>query len=110
MQASGNATQSLGSGGWVKAVAYVSGTTVDYCYNSQVSNPSTASTAPCGFSSSESGGVYTVDFGFIVNDRFISVTPYYSGSAPSAAVASFPTNHSVTVKLSADSAFFIIVY
>jgi hypothetical protein len=110
MVADNNTWQSRSSGGWIKAMAYVSGTTIDHCYNSYLLPINTVKTPPCGFTSTGSGGVYTVDFGFQVNDRFITITPHYGGAAPSAAVASFPTANSVTVKLSADAAFFIIVY
>lgn len=110
MGAMGNAYQYRFYGGWVKAMAYVAGTSITRCYNSQISDHSLVAAAPCGFTSSGSGGVYTVDFGFQVSDRFITVTPHWGASPPSASVASFPTANSVTVKLSADSAFFIIIY
>jgi hypothetical protein len=111
MFADGNVGQTRSNGGWVKAMARVSGTTITRCYNSQVSDPSTATTVPCGFSSSGSSGTYTVDFGFQVNDRFVTITPEWGGSGIAAAVVdSFPTANQVKVRLSADSAFYIIIY
>jgi hypothetical protein len=110
LAALGNTYQSMNSGGWIKAMALVSGTSITRCYNSQLSSDS-VSTPPCGISSSGSGGTYTVTFGFQVSDRFITVTPYWGGSGtPSAIVDSFPTSNQVKVRLSADSAFFIIIY
>lgn len=110
MLADGNTTQSRNKGGWVKAMARVAGTSISRCYNS-LSAGTGVSTPPCGFTSSGSAGTYTVDFGFQVNDRFISITPEWgSAGTPSAVVDSFPTANRVTVRLSANSAFFIIVY
>lgn len=110
MDANGNTTQDPQYGGWVKAMALTSGSTITRCFNSQTTGAS-VHTAPCGFSSSGSSGTWTVDFGFQVNDRYISVAPYWGGSGvPSAVIDSFPTANQVKVRLSADSAFFIIVY
>jgi hypothetical protein len=110
MDADGNAKQPRYYGGWVKAMALVAGTSITRCYNSQTTGAS-VSTAPCGFSSTGSSGTFTVDFGFQVNDRFVSVTPNWGGSGvPSAVVDSFPTANSVKVRISSDSAFFIIIY
>jgi hypothetical protein len=111
MYAGSDAKQVRASGGWIKAMAYVAGTTISRCYNSQAGSASAASTPPCGFTSSGAGNLWTVTFGFQVNDRFISVTPHWAGSTPpSVSVDSFPTANSVTVRMSANSAFFIIVY
>lgn len=110
MAADGNAIQARYSGGWVKAMARVSGTNITRCYNSQIAG-ALASTPPCGITSSGGAGNYTVDFGFQVNDRFISITPEY-GSMPTLMfqIMSFPTPNSVYIYLTQDSAFFIIVY
>ncbi len=111
MYADGNARQSRSNGGWVKAMARVSGTTITRCYNSQVSDPHTATTVPCGFSSSGFSGGWTVDFGFQVNDRFISITPEWGDYTDAFGwVWSFPNANQVLVKLKQNSAFFIIVY
>jgi len=74
----GNATQDLGSNGLVKAMALIAANnTVVRCYNSTATG--TAVTAPpCGFNAvfepDGPGTGFVVDFGFNVNNRFISVT------------------------------------
>jgi hypothetical protein len=110
MAADGNAAQARDRGGWVKAMARVSGTDITRCYNSQASGAS-ISTPPCGFTSSGFAGNYTVDFGFQVDDRFISITPEWGNTPPvTSQIWSFPTANQVYVWLSQNSAFFIIVY
>jgi hypothetical protein len=50
------------------------GQTVTRCFNSQLP-AAVASTPPCGFIEGEpTTGNVTIDFGFQVNDRFVSVT------------------------------------
>lgn len=76
--ATGNAQQNRSGGGWVKALVFVSAGAPPYhiarCYNSTLAG-SAATTPPCGFSLNELVfGVYTIDFGFEVDDRFWSVT------------------------------------
>jgi len=71
----GPARQDRADGGWVKAMVQVYLSNINRCYNSQGSTPN--STPPCGFSLSGAGGDFTIDFNFTVNDRFISVVPYY---------------------------------
>jgi hypothetical protein len=72
-------SQDRGMSGWVKAMVYVdpftqNGTAITRCFNSQTGGPS-ASTPPCGFSVTHRGqGNDVVDFGFQVNDRFISAS------------------------------------
>ncbi|HMG35909.1 MAG TPA: hypothetical protein VKM94_18385 [Blastocatellia bacterium] len=75
IRADGNAVQTLQHGGWVKAMAFVTGDgTVVRCYNSQATG-FTRSLAPCGISVTlGSLGAYTIGFPFRVDDRFISVT------------------------------------
>ena len=111
MVANGNVRQAPGSGGWVKAMALVSppSGSITRCYNSQqTTNPSTPS---CGIFASDSSGTYTVYFAFNMSDRFISITPVSgSSSAVTAVIDSFPSANAVKVKLSVDSAFFIIIY
>jgi hypothetical protein len=78
-----NVQQDRGAGGWVKAMVFVdpftqNGTAITRCYNSQASG-STVSTPPCGFSiTHEQQGEDLIDFGFQVNDRFVSASPFYS--------------------------------
>jgi hypothetical protein len=71
----GNVQQDRGSGGWVKAMMYVNGSTPPYeivrCFNSTLTG-SLATTPPCGFGLVEDQiGIYTNDFGFKISDRFI---------------------------------------
>jgi hypothetical protein len=80
LHADGNATQKLDKGGFVKAMATINpflpaDKYVVRCYNSQLSG-NASSTAPCGITiTRDEAGVYRVDFGFDVEDRFVSVTP-----------------------------------
>jgi hypothetical protein len=79
----GNAAQSRDKGGFVKAMAYIdpflpADQYVVRCYNSQT-NGNAMSTAPCGIKVTRTqNGIYVIDFGFKVDDRFISVTPQAS--------------------------------
>lgn len=70
-----NVYQDRSAGGWVKAMALVdqNGITSE-CFNSTlIGVPATV--PPCGFSLHAWGvGDYTVDFGFKVDDRFVSAT------------------------------------
>jgi len=79
--ANGNVSQVRTGGGWVKAmVLYTGGGNgrIVYCFNSTLSGPA-ATTPPCGFFADKKGtGDYVMDFGFEVDDRFISVTPQIS--------------------------------
>ncbi len=83
--ADNNATQARGAGGWAKAMVFVdpftaSGTAITRCYNSQASG-ATVNTPPCGFSIIHEGlGSDMVNFGFQVNDRFISATQFSANS------------------------------
>jgi hypothetical protein len=70
----GNAAQSRDKGGFVKAMIYVNGdASIARCYNG-ITNSSTGN---CGFSVfttiQSSQTVYLVNFGFQVNDRFLSL-------------------------------------
>jgi len=86
--ASGNATQSRNKGGFVKAMAYVDpGVTphIVRCFNSQLP-ASQATSGTCGITySSTQAGVYTMDFGFQVSDRFM-LAQIQSGAIGSDAV------------------------
>lgn len=79
MRAEGNATQSLNAGGWVKAMVVVepgSGSQIVRCFNSQLP-ASTAATPPCGFTATGTHvGIWHVNFGFDVSQRFASVTAH----------------------------------
>jgi len=75
-----NVQQARDAGGWVKAMAYVNGTNAPYniirCFNSTLAGAA-ATTPPCGFALTQLNnftGVWTLDFGFQVSDRFISAT------------------------------------
>lgn len=74
LQFDGNASQSLNSGGMVKAMLYVDPTqpqAVVRCFNSQATGAA-VNTPPCGFLvSSPQWGYWNVDFGFDVATRFI---------------------------------------
>jgi hypothetical protein len=75
--------QARDAGGWVKAMVFVdpnasNGTAITRCYNSQTGGDA-VSTPPCGFTiTHEQQGEDLIDFGFQVNDRFVSASPFYS--------------------------------
>jgi hypothetical protein len=79
MQAFGNATQSRGRGGFVKAMAFVDPDAhpedpVRQCFNSQRA-ANLATYGNCGITFTQiTKGQYTLDFGFQVSDRFASVS------------------------------------
>ena len=72
-----NVYQDRSAGGWVKAMAYVSGFDpgrIVSCFNSTLIG-APATIPPCGFSISKLGtGDYILDFGFQIDDRFYSVS------------------------------------
>jgi hypothetical protein len=81
----GDATQSLSAGGFAKAMIFVNADgTIARCFNSQAAAGAN-STVPCGFTVTISGTsdtpLYTIDFGFGVDNRFYSVTPFNDGSS-----------------------------
>ncbi|MCC7373675.1 MAG: hypothetical protein IT581_03395 [Verrucomicrobiales bacterium] len=77
--AKGDAVQSLDRGGFVKAMVFVNPflPAADYvvrCFNATQTGSATSS-APCGIQVTRiRAGLYTVDFGFPVEDRFFSLT------------------------------------
>ena len=82
MATDGPVQQARSQGGWVKAMVDVNPQSeqIVRCFNSQLAG-SAASTPPCGFVLQEpTAGTTIVDFGFQVNDRFLSVFPYAAGS------------------------------
>ncbi len=72
VHADGNATQARDKGGFAKAMAFINQDgTIGRCYNAV----SGASSANCGFTSSRvASGLYDIDFGFQVDDRFFALT------------------------------------
>jgi hypothetical protein len=126
-----NAAQSRGMGGWAKAMIFVdpltaSGTAITRCYNSQATG-ATVWTPPCGITIlHERQGEDLIDFGFQVNDRYVSAT-LFGGTGMSACVLDpnnqcladgfFPptanqvlTDTSVGVGALVDVAFWVIVF
>jgi hypothetical protein len=78
LAASGNATQTRTGNGFVKAMAYVDpvghpSDPIQQCFNSQLS-PSQATSGNCGIATFTSPGFQDLDFGFRVDDRFVSAT------------------------------------
>lgn len=72
----GNATQNRDKGGWVKAMAKVNADGTIARQYSAFGGAITVTLVPDSFS----GPTYQVDFPFQVNDRFISITPFYNES------------------------------
>jgi hypothetical protein len=83
MRAEGHAVQTLGSGGWAKAMVYVdytrpAGQQIVRCFNSQAIGTA-VNTPPCGFTfTHDSLGDLIVDFGYDVSQRFVAATPHSS--------------------------------
>jgi hypothetical protein len=90
----GNVQQARTAGGWVKALAVVQGMNAPYtitrCFNSYLTG-SAATTPPCGFNLTEvQPGLFNIDFGFQMNDRFIMATLIDSSSACTLYAANTP--------------------
>jgi len=80
IQDNGNLTQARANNGLVKAMAFVNADgTILRCYNGV-----TGASGNCGFSVFRPGGpassYYNINFGFQVDDRFVSVTPQSAAS------------------------------
>jgi hypothetical protein len=77
VHAQGNATQARDKGGFVKAMLYVKDNgPILRCYNGVTGE----STSGCGFTVTYLGaGIYRINFGFEVSDRFVSITPHQGG-------------------------------
>ena len=78
--ATGNVQQDRASGGWVKALLFVNTAQAPYtilrCFNSTLTGTA-ATTPPCGFDLLEQGpGVFTINFGFELDDRFVHANAY----------------------------------
>jgi len=117
MFAEGHAGQSRNKGGWVKAMLYVNANgTIARCYNGITGSVG----GSCGFTVThdDNTGYYQIDFGFQVSDRFISITPDYTGIGMVANSGGFPSANVLgvlnrTVKdtpNSPDNSFTVIVY
>jgi hypothetical protein len=121
-----NVQQARTAGGWVKAMVYVNGRTAPYqilrCFNSTLAGAA-ATTPPCGINFTEEVyGHWDFDFGFEVDDRFMSATidSNLSSDFPVQIVAGpappFPTNVVRVVVLKdsnntgAGATFYLIVY
>ena len=76
MYAKGNVAQDPKAGGWIKAMALVDFRgIIARCYNSTILGDA-AAIPPCGFQVSRADqGLYVIDFGFRVRERFVSITP-----------------------------------
>jgi hypothetical protein len=85
--ADGNARQSLDKGGFVKAMLYVKNGGIVRCFNG-INNTSTDG---CGFVVTRNEGLYRINFGFPVSDRFVSLTTEFR-TAPNGALTN-PTAH-----------------
>ncbi len=89
LNANGNATQARAMGGLVKAIVYIGAKGIQRCFNSQLP-PSQATSVPCGITyTAGTNGVSDVDFGFQINDRFISISSDYLRGA---AARAYSTN------------------
>lgn len=77
----GNASQPRTAGGTVKAMIFVADPDtggIAKCFNSTLTGAA-ASTPPCGFAYRYfEQGSYMVDFGFRVDDRFLSISPSFN--------------------------------
>lgn len=84
MYANGHAAQTMTSGGWVKAMVYVdpglpTGQQIVKCFNSQLSGAA-STTPPCGITAFGALlGLWYVDFGFNVDNRFALATLSWDG-------------------------------
>ncbi|MEP7358688.1 MAG: hypothetical protein ABI847_15685, partial [Anaerolineales bacterium] len=116
LSVAGSAKQTRADGGLAKALVEVYSGAILRCYNSQTNPPN--SVAPCGFSIANTGaGDHTVNFGFKVDDRFISVSPLYETDGfviiPQVRALTTNTIRIKTYKLAGtleDSAFYLVVY
>lgn len=83
VRADGDASQSLGDGGWIKAMVHVDhrlppGSQILRCFNSQASGTAVYA-PPCGFSvQGVQNGYWNVNFGFNISARFIQASVWAS--------------------------------
>ena len=116
----GNALQNRDKGGFIKAMLYVNTDgTILRCYNGITGS----SAGNCGFTVNRfTAGGYGINFGFQIDDRFLSVTPQYFNPIGQTSVGSaafiLQTSTSVDVRTNTDGNnvstedchFMIIVY
>jgi hypothetical protein len=100
MNVLGNASQNLGSAGFVKAMVYyhpAQSPPIVRCYNSQLGGAA-ASTPPCGITVSFplGGDDPFFDLGFEVDNRFVTVTAVSPADQNPASVTLYPYNTSNT--------------
>jgi hypothetical protein len=122
MNADGNTKQTRTKGGWIKAMARIGGNSpyVGACFNSQINPLASPPIANCGITVTKNGtGDYSVNFGFQVTDRLVSITPEFAASGAIIPTFYFDTtsdNNTVRVRTYSggttlvDSAFHIVVY
>jgi hypothetical protein len=113
---SGNAGQNREYGGWVKALLFVNTNgTIARCYNGVTG----AATGNCGFTISHpQPGVYDFNFGFQIDDRFITTTTLNNfaegGCAGGSATVGPPNGNLVRIitfcDIISDKPFFIFVF
>jgi hypothetical protein len=97
--------QARTGGGWVKAMVFVNAFQAPYniiaCYNSTLAGAA-ASTPPCGFNLTEDAvGIFDINFGFKVSDRFLMTTlenSYVTGSIQLYASPSSNSANAATVQ------------
>jgi hypothetical protein len=105
----GNATQSLTSNGFVKAMLYVNALNTPYkivaCFNSTLSGGA-ATTPPCGINFTEDSqggsGFWDFDFGFEINQRFFSAS---LGDGNASCISAFPLSSNVIQVFTQDCSY-----
>jgi trimeric autotransporter adhesin len=100
LNVTGNASQNLGSAGFVKAMVYYDPSQkqpIVRCYNSQLGGAA-ATTPPCGITISfpYGGNDAFFDLGFEVDNRFVMVTPVTAADQNPSSVTLYPYNTSST--------------
>jgi len=122
-QTDSNVQQARTAGGWVKAMVYVQAETAPYqilkCFNSTLAGAA-ATTLPCGINFTENAngkGYWDFDFGFEVDDRFLSATLNYWDSDASCIGASALSPDTVEVVTTGcvigngnNAKFFLVVF
>jgi hypothetical protein len=122
IQALGNGTQSRVGGGFAKAMAIVDplghpSDPVQQCFNSQ-RPPGQATSGNCGITpTNPTEGIWDLDFGFRVDDRFVAATPIQSARDQLAAAPNGAPSSEISVRTFSDSenhltnhAFYIVVF
>jgi len=114
----GNAVQSRDKGGFVKAMVHMhydgSGDSAIPTFIRGYNGVTGAATGLCGFTYDHYVESFfanlhtTIDFGFTVNDRFISLTSINGGEPQAVSVFGFPNAHTIDIRNDGD--FYIIVF